>query len=441
MPLQADQNGEITVIPSSSKTSIRSEAMDEIFSRQPGALSRWSLLFIVLLLTILTAVAWYVHYPDIVTTRAKLTGMNAPKEIIARQEGKLVRLFVKNGDRVNKNQVLGWLESNADPLQMIVLSARIDSALSFLSTKTNRKLNGLFTKNFSHLGELQDSYQQFITAYQQFEDYFINGYYRRQNEIMHSDLISLKKTAMSLDNQRQLMQQDLDLSKISYSANASLYKDSVISSMDYRNEQSKIISKQLTIPQVEDNILANEIQQRDKEKEISDLNHSFSQQAVIFQQALQTLKSILEDWKRKYLLTSPIDGKIVFIEPIQENRFLKTDQSIGFVNPPQSQFYLEINLPQDNFGKVSVGQNVQLRFDAYPYNEFGFVNGKLSFISEIATDSGFIAQVSLPNGLHTTEHKEIQFKNGLSADALVITKDINVLQRLYYGIVKGVNQQ
>ena len=80
---------------------------------------------------------------------------------------------------------------------------------------------------------------------------------------------------------------------------------------------------------------------------------------------------------------------------------------------------------------ISIAQ-VQLRLDAYPYSEFGFVNGKIQYISAIATDSGFLAYVQLNNGLATNQHKELQYKNGLKADALIITKDMRFLQRLYY---------
>ena len=355
MPLQADENGKLTVISKNQREPIRSEAMNEIMSRHIGHLSRWSLLFFISLLILLFVTLWSLHFPDIITARARLSGVNIPYEIIAHQEGKLVRLFVKSGDSIRKNQVLGWLESNADPAQVIALSLRIDSALSFLAGNKNRQLAGLFDKHFNDLGELQNSYLQFITTYPKL--------------VMRMNPITLKKRANN-------------------------------------------------------NIQARGIQHM-----------------IFFQEALQNLKSTFDDWKRKYLLSSPFDGKVVFTEPLQQNRSLRTGQSIGFINPGKSQFFMEVDLPQLNFGKVSVGQHVQLRFDAYPYNEFGFVKGKLSFISEIATDSGFVAQVSLPDGLRTTEHREIQFKNGLSAEALVITKDINLLQRLFYGIVKGTNQQ
>jgi HlyD family secretion protein len=179
-------------------------------------------------------------------------------------------------------------------------------------------------------------------------------------------------------------------------------------------------------------LLTNETEQRDKQKEIAELEHNISIQKQIFQQALQTLQSLVNEWMKKYFLIAPVTGKIVLNIPLQENQYLHEGKSLGFVNPYNSLFYAELTLPQNNFGKIEIGQHVQLRLDAYPYSEFGFVNGKMRYISAIASDSGFVAYVQLDNGLVTNQHKDIQYKSGLKADALIITKDMRLLQRLYY---------
>jgi HlyD family secretion protein len=33
---------------------------------------------------------------------------------------------------------------------------------------------------------------------------------------------------------------------------------------------------------------------------------------------------------------------------------------------------------------------VQLKVNSYPYEEFGYIQGKLDYISNVATDSGFL---------------------------------------------------
>jgi len=141
----------------------------------------------------------------------------------------------------------------------------------------------------------------------------------------------------------------------------------------------------------------------------------------------------------KYTIQSPLNGTVFFTLPLQKNKFIEQGKLLGYINPPDSKYYVELYLPQNNFGKVAVGMQVQLRFDAYPYQEVGFIKGYLDYISPIATDSGFLATVHLNNGLATNLKNNIQFKNGLKAQALVITKNMRLLHRLYYNIVKATS--
>jgi len=119
---------------------------------------------------------------------------------------------------------------------------------------------------------------------------------------------------------------------------------------------------------------------------------------------------------------------------------LKENQVICFVNPGNTQYYAEINIPQSNLGKVKLGQQVLLKFPSYPFQEYGSIKGQIDFISNIATDSGYIAKVSLPNALHTSYSKEVQFREGLQADGEIITADMRLLQRFYYNIIKQVSR-
>jgi len=69
----------------------RSDGLQKIISRQPGFLERWSLaIFLLIILSILLS-TWFVRYPDILQAAAMLTAANAPKEIVNRQDGKLVK--------------------------------------------------------------------------------------------------------------------------------------------------------------------------------------------------------------------------------------------------------------------------------------------------------------------------------------------------------------
>ncbi|MEI9957879.1 MAG: HlyD family efflux transporter periplasmic adaptor subunit [Ferruginibacter sp.] len=256
--------------------------------------------------------------------------------------------------------------------------------------------------------------------------------------MLQSDIGYLERLHQNLLQQKNMNEEDLGLAKQTIDANKSLKDDKVISALDYRNEQSKYIGKSLTIPQISAAIISNESSQHEKQKEILQLENDIAQQKGIFVQALNTLKAQLEDWKSKYLLIAPVDGKIAFATFLQENQQLQTNQTICFVNPENAQYYAEVYIPQANFGKVKTGQEVLLKFDAYPFEEYGSIKGKIDFISNITTDSGYLAKVILPDGLNTNYKKQIQFRDGLNAQGEIITANIRLLQRFYYSIVKQV---
>ena len=254
-----------------------------------------------------------------------------------------------------------------------------------------------------------------------------------------ADIANIKRLHSNLFSQKGLTEQDLGLAQKTFAANQSLKDDSVISALEYRNEKSKLINKQSTIPQINASIINNESQQNEKQKEITELENTIAQQKGIFQQALNTFKSQVDDWKKKYLLIAPITGKVAFAAFVQENQQLQANQTICFINPGNSEYYAQIIIPQSNFGKVAVGKQVLLKFASYPFQEYGAVKGKVAFISHIPTDSGYLAKVVLIDGLNTNYKKQIQYRDGLVAQGEIITKDLRLLQRFYYGIVKQVN--
>lgn len=419
---------------------LRSEAVSEIISRRPDFFERWALLIFLFILLTLFSGTWFIKYPDVIQANATLSAFDAPKEIVVRQDGKLVQLFVNNDDTVTQGQTIGWLESTANHKEISELSALLNKGINFLLNNDTEKVSALFKSNFQNLGELQSYYQQFITSWQQFNDYLVNGYYYKRKRSLFEDENYFKNLHKSLEQQVYYLKQDLQLTQETYDANSSLFKDKVISKQELREQKSRLVGKQMNLPQLESAILSNENLQTAKQKEIDELEHNIAQQKIIFQQALQTLHSLTNEWERKYVIKAAANGKVVFLIPLQENQFMQSGKIIGFVNPINSKFYAQVTLPQNNFGKIDTGQIVQLRFEAYPYQEFGIVEGRLKYISKLPSDSGFLANIELPNGLVTNYHKQIQYRSGLKSQALVITKDARLAQRFYYSIVKNMHQ-
>jgi HlyD family secretion protein len=419
-----------------SKLRLRSELTQEILSHKPSFVEKWALHLFLGILFLLISASWFIRYPDIITARATLTTIDGPKEIIPRASGRLVKLFVGNGDVIHKDQVIAWIENPGDHNQVLELAKLLDSAMVCLNAGHEDNFSNLFNRRYNNLGEVQQGYQQFIASWQQFNDYMVNGFYLgKKNRVLH-DMQTLENTRKTIEVQKKLNDQDIKIAEETYKMNKELADEKILSKEEFRAAESKFLNKQMSIQQLDASLLANEAQKSEKLKELDLLDHNFSQQRVVFRQALTSLKSLVDDWKIKYVLSSPIDGKAFFSIPIQESRFVTQGGLLGYIVPDDSRYYIEANIGQNNFGKIDTGMAVQLRFDAYPYQEMGFVRGTLNYVSSIASDSGILATIRLDNGLVTNSRRTLTYKNGLKANALVITKNIRLLQRLYYNMTK-----
>ncbi|WEA01829.1 HlyD family secretion protein [Mucilaginibacter sp. SJ] len=433
-------NRDLLKITSTNHLQSRSELAQEIIDRRPSFFEKWALMLFSAILLCLFGGTWFIKYPDIIEANATLSAYNAPKEIISVQTGRLIKLFVQNGQQVKKDDMIGWIESAAKPDEVLRLSAQLDSGLRLLMVGKSEKVSVLFKEQFQNLGAIQVSYQTYIMELQQFNDYLVNGFYENQKKLILNDVSSIRNTDRELKEQKQLLRKDNEVASQTYEMNQKLFDQHVITKEEYRQQQSKLFNKQLGMPQINSSIISNQNQGQHKLRELEQIDHDMAQQKVLLQQALQTLKSNVDEWKKRYILSAPMDGTLFFALELQQNQFVEQNKLLGYVKPADSKFYAQLVLPQRNLGKVDTGMQVQLRFDAYPYQEVGFIKGKINYISNIATDSGYIAKVQLKTDLKTNLGEKIRYKTGLKATALVITKDMPLIKRLYFTVVKATSQ-
>ncbi len=417
---------------------LRSEEVTEILSVKPPFLVTWGITIFFIVLVGIVAACWFIRYPDVVPAKAKLTSINAPKEIKTKTDGKLEALLVAEDQVVKKGAVLGYLESRANAEEIISLSKLVDSIQKMLSDNQVLAAAGLFQKPLLHLGEVQHDYQVFLSALYVFRQYLAAGFYPQKRRMIQKDFNYLQKLNDNLQQQLVKQRESLALQQEDFAASEYLKKEKVISATEYRTEKSKLISKELGIPQIESSLLSNENSRNEKQKELMELENQIAQQKNIFIQSLNTFKVEIDDWKAKFLLIAPIEGRIAFATFIQQNQQLQASQLVCFINPGNSQYYAELYMPQSNFGKIRLQQKVLLKLPAYPYQEYGKLEGRLQFISNIPTDSGYLAKVSLRQNLQTNYQKQVQFRNGLTAEAEIVTRDLRLLERFYFSLKSAV---
>jgi len=407
--------------------------VDEILSQPPSWLVRWGITVFFGVLILMLALSWFLKYPDLVGGPMKISAQNAPKSILAKTDGRLTSLFVKDGEVIKPKQVLGVVENTSNFEEVLSLEILLDS---LLAREANQALELPFSDSFYQLGELQKSYQAFQESYQRAKSFVGSGAYLRKKQILLSDVEHLKILANQQENQIANFQSDLELAEADLKMNRGLNKEKYVSDVEMRRSQSSFISKKQSYDQARSSLENSQISQNAKQQELLEIERTAREQLNSFGQMARTLKSDIETWKQRYLLISVQAGKVSFQGNLQENQQLKAGQELIYVVPNQAQYFGEMTVGQYNFGKIKVGQEVIIKLSGYPFQEFGSVEGRISQISAVPKDTAYYLKVNLPKGLKTNNGKTLPFQNGLTANGQIITEDLRLIERIFYDFRK-----
>lgn len=418
----------------------RSEEVQELVTRMPGWMVRRGTIIVLIVVAGFLFFSWEIRYPEIVHASFKLTSANAPKAILARTEGKLEKLFVHDGDKVTKGQTLAYLETTASPREVLRLDTELSAAYNVIKQGRLESLVPRNLGNYSQLGELQPVYQTFAQSLIELKAYLNGDYYSKKKYILENELTEQQAQYASLKKQQQLQQQDKQLAQDEYEADKELAKEKVIAPLELKREESYKIDRSLPYEQTKSALIQNEEQQQAKRDELLELTNQVNQHRTSFIQRLNTLLSAVNEWKSKYVVTAGLTGTVYFPGPLQENQFIADHQRLFYLDPSNSGYFGELYIPQQNFGKVKTGQKVLIKFAGYPFEQYGFVTGKISAIASVpVNDSVYLARVILPDGLTTTFHQKIIYKTGLEASGDIVTEDMRLLERLFYTVRRAVS--
>jgi hypothetical protein len=116
------------------------------------------------------------------------------------------------------------------------------------------------------------------------------------------------------------------------------------------------------------------------------------------------------------------------------------EEAIIIAGAPAHDYYAQLNLREEHGDKLRTGQRVELRLNAYSYQQFGFIEGRLAFISGIPSVNGIMVRIELPNGLSTNYKKQIPYRDGLKAQAIIVLGKTRLWHKLYHTIGRNISR-
>ncbi|HXH98692.1 MAG TPA: HlyD family efflux transporter periplasmic adaptor subunit [Sphingobacteriaceae bacterium] len=416
------------------------EEMQDIITAPPAWLLQWGITLFFAVLLLMLGMSAMIRYPDIVKTQLKINSANAPKPVMAKRSGKMIKLLVHEGQDITDGQPLAYLESTAKHEQVLNLLKTLKNLQEQLYKDNPTSFELFNTPRDLQLGEVQGSYQSFFQSYLTYKASVSGGFYLKKRMYLQKDLEAIKKQKNQLVSQKQLQEKEYALANQEYTVHQKLAEQRVIAQMELKREESKLLTKKLPLQQTESAFITNSTLYSAKEKEVLELDNQIQEEKSKFIQALNSLLSEMENWKSNYVLSASQAGKLAFSGIIQQNQFIDTGQEIFYINPENTDFFGEMNIPQYNMGKVMVGQKVLIKLRSFPYEEYGMIRGSIAYIADVPYhDSIFVSKVSLNDGAFSELKRSLNLKNGMTADAEIITQDATLLNRLFRSFSKMID--
>lgn len=134
-------------------------------------------------------------------------------------------------------------------------------------------------------------------------------------------------------------------------------------------------------------------------------------------------------------LKAPVDGIVTALNIHNRGEVVQSGQTITEIAPRTAPLILIAALPTREAGFVKVGDRAQVKFDAYPYQDYGIFEGKVSSISpDVKVDEriGAVYRVEIMLDRHSisTPAQRIELKAGQTATAEIIVRRRSIAQML-----------
>jgi len=409
---------------------LRSEQLRDILGQVPRWIVRFGTVVIIAVLLLLFIGSAFLKYPDIIKAPIKLTTETPPAEMVANTSARINKFYVTDTELIDKNQVLVVFESasNYDDVrnlsELLGKSMTIDS-LTVVSFPDNIKL-----------GSLQDAYTILQKRIQEYINFKKLNYYQRKINSVNAELKKYSLFLDRLEDKEVIQKQEYRLVEKQYQRDSALYVDRVISSSQLEKSEAQKLNKLSEWKNTQTELASSQIEVSNLQQEILELELKFEENSRTFEQNIkesyEKLKGEIAQWEQNYIIRSPFEGQVSFTKIWSENQYVEKGEVVLTVLPTeQGELLGKVMLSAKGAGKVKEGHSAVIRFDNYPYLEFGTITGKIKSISLVPNDESYAVEIRLDSmRLITNYNIALAFQQNMPGVAEIITDQRSLLIRI-----------
>lgn len=412
---------------------IRSEEVQEILGTPPSWLVRWGSTLAFAIVVAFGWISYLIKYPDKVVTNIRVTLSDPPRRIRADNSYNISKVLINNEDTVSANQILITFNAKGNLDDVLLLEKYVNS----LETINDSTLLALNPPRRLLLGDIQQHLYDFFEKQTELRQYSGSKFDDLTVKQLRDQLVSLQRS-ISID-QRAIrnLEEEMAIVNRRYDEQERGVRENVIAPKFLDQTKEKMLRLERERQGLESSIKNKEFQIqtiRNRINGVAQINYEGQINAQReLENSFEKLKSEIEAWKKNFTIPAPIDG-IVLIpnENISDNQIVTKDQLLFQIIPfNQGDVVGKINLQLSGSGKVKEGQMVIIKFESYPFHEFGAVKGLVTWKGSIPTNNSIPVKVNFPSGLVTTMGRRIKPNQEMLGVAEIITDDKRFIERVF----------
>ena len=400
-----------------------SEEAQSILGRAPSWVVRWGVTVVFCIFGGILLGCYFIKYPDTIEAPAVITTVNPPSDLVARYDGLIDTLCVSDRERVERGELIAVLRNAAKRQDVERLSAHLRAAdtLAPAALAASPWLDGEYA-----LGELQSAFADLQSRCRDYRHYLATDNIARKKELLREQIAKNREYYAKLERQRSLLSQDLDYGR------RTLERDSLL--LAQAGFDATLTSTELQIIQSEQQLVELTLQQ---ENETAEYERAL-------EQSRQQLAAQIAQWRQQYVLEAPVAGRVTLVNYWSGNQHVAVGDKLASIVPDGATEVIgRLQVPSAGFGKVKVGQGVNVKLNGYPYMEFGVLRGRIRSLSavpeQIQTQSGttiaYTAEVVFPDGMTTSYRRELPMIQRMDGTAEIVTEDMRLIERFIQPVV------
>lgn len=373
--------------------------------------------------------AWFGQIQEVSHAQGKLVPQGEVFRVQPVTEGKVTRILVKEGQSVQKGQVIAELDNRLAAAEV----ERVQQSLEADRLQFNQ-LQSLMERT-----QLEAQTQQTIT--------------QSESRAQEASIVEIEATISTQRQTVELLKAERDAYQRRLTRLRPLVDEGVVAAEQLFEVEQSAMDRERSITQAQGDLQQAEAKaagiqaglvQRQAEEERSRLENQQKLQQLKLEanklqakmQETETLLKTARSQLDRMVLQSPVQGTISALNVNNVGEVIQLGQTVAEIAPKGAPLVLSSILPNREAGLVHPGMAVQIKFDAFPFQDYGTVAGKVVSISpdaKVDQQLGNVYRVEIKLDKNTVTHQQqtVALKAGQTAQAEIVVQKRRILDLIF----------